>query len=76
MDYKQYFNTCASHDWFFDFSDDFIVYKRGLENRDKLISISKQDVNYKKIFDLWSAYAYQQPDQNIMRPTWSDELLS
>ncbi len=73
MNYKQYFDECASHDWSYNYSDDYGVWKRGSEKQAYLFSISKEDEKYKEIFDSWSKYAHQQPGQNIPRPEWDEE---
>jgi hypothetical protein len=50
-------NLLKGHDWLFDFSDDHSVWKRGLEQRERLRSIAltlgKEDAE--RVSNLWNA---------------------
>ena len=43
MTVEEYFKELRSHDWFYEYSDDHSVWKRGLENLSKLNLLAKEN---------------------------------
>lgn len=50
MTLEDFEELLKSHDWLYYFSDSISVYKKGKENHDKLIEISKQSPEYQKLY--------------------------
>jgi hypothetical protein len=50
-------NLLKGHDWLFDFSDDHSVWKRGLEQRERLrsIALTLGKDNAERVANLWNA---------------------
>jgi len=53
MDAKEYWNLLEKHDWFFDYSDDIRVFKKGNAERNYLIDLMSKD---KELSKLYKAY--------------------
>jgi 6-phosphogluconate dehydrogenase (decarboxylating) len=47
----EYFNRLSNHDWYYDYSDDHSVWKRGSANRDRLLNTAAEHPNYKKMYN-------------------------
>lgn len=43
MTVEEYFKELRSHDWFYEYSDDHSVWRKGLDNRSKLYSLAKEN---------------------------------
>lgn len=39
---EQYQHLLATHDWFYDYSDDYSVWKRGQEHAAKIAALGRQ----------------------------------
>ena len=48
---SEYWNQLNGHDWFYDYSDDHGVWKRGSENESRLRRWANQDEAYKELYD-------------------------
>ena len=46
----QYYDMLEAHDWYFDWSDDGSVWRRGQANVDKLVAIAEQSPEYEQLF--------------------------
>ena len=47
----EYFNRLSNHDWYYDYSDDHSVWKRGNEYRDRLLNTAAEHPTYKKMYN-------------------------
>jgi hypothetical protein len=57
-DFSEYAKQCRFHDWYYDFSDDGNVWRRGNLERAKLEAQSTLDRAYKAVFQVWHAAHY------------------
>lgn len=51
MTTHEYTRLLETHDWFYEYSDDFSAYQRGHKSKQLLESLAKQDETLKKLFD-------------------------
>ena len=61
MTAKEFFGQCSVHDWFYDYSDDQRVYSQGQRATAILISVSKTDPLFERIYKAWSDYVWSGP---------------
>ena len=47
----EYFNRLSNHDWYYDYSDDHSVWKRGSANRDRLLNTAAEHPTYKEMYN-------------------------
>ena len=47
----EYFNRLTNHDWYYNYSDDHSVWKRGNEYRDRLLNTAAEHPTYKKMYN-------------------------
>lgn len=62
---REYFDELSNHDWYYDYSDDHSVWKRGSANRDRLMNTAAKDSHYKKMYSEFSKWTQQKRE----RPT-------
>lgn len=48
---RDYWDKLSRHDWYYNYSDDGSVWRRGEENESKLIAISRQSPEHKALYD-------------------------
>lgn len=54
---SEFFKECQAHDWYYDFSDDGDVYRRGKANEVRLQGIARRvEGVFGRIWDDWSRY--------------------
>jgi hypothetical protein len=58
MKKEEFFKRCKSHDWYYNYSDDFIVWAAGERSERELLAIANQDPELNKIFNAWGDYVY------------------
>lgn len=56
--FDAYLAQLRQHDWFFDFSDDGYVWRRGRAARDALNATAKQHPALQQVFDLYHASVF------------------
>ena len=47
---REYFKELRYHDWYYEYSDDYRVWKRGSDNSDMLRNKSHQNVTYRRMY--------------------------
>lgn len=50
MSPQEFWDACDKHDWFYDFSDDAAVWRRGREREGALMSAAPTGSEQRKIF--------------------------
>lgn len=51
---EDYIEKLKSHDWFYEYSDDYSVWKRGCTQRGEILDMQQDlDLNY----EIWNKYA-------------------
>lgn len=56
VDKREYFDSLSCFDWFYEYSDDYAVYKEGITEYGRLFSIGMHNPELKPIleaFDKW-----------------------
>ncbi len=54
----EYFDACAAHDWYFEFSDSGAVWRRGRDARAKLDALADTTPAHRAIRDAFGAYMF------------------
>ena len=57
--FTEYFIRCKHHDWFFDFSDDHTVWRRGCAAQSILIGVAKEHPIAEKMYKAWQALKFE-----------------
>lgn len=66
---EEYIKALMHHDWFYDYSDDHGVWRKGKENQDKLFALSHSGEAFKMAYDSISKYMLtnaSQRDFNVL----------
>lgn len=58
MTIKEYYKELENHDWYYSFSDDDTMYKRGYENELKLKKMAENLEKYQNLYAAFSAYKF------------------
>lgn len=56
MNIQEFWDKLVSHDWYYSFSDDYGVYKRGQANQDKLRNIASSSPEHRTLYDQFRDY--------------------
>jgi hypothetical protein len=62
---QEFYDRLERHDWYYEFSDDFNVWKRGDEEGDKLRRISYLSPAHKKLYDQFVSYKFESDPKPI-----------
>lgn len=52
----EFWDLCEAHDWYYNFTDDHGVWKRGEAERLRLIELSEDNPEFARIFDAFQAH--------------------
>jgi hypothetical protein len=66
MTLKEYYNELRRHDWYYEYSDDHGVWRRGCDNHNKLRSMSDESQDHKKMwiqFNNWKMGKGELPNE-------------
>lgn len=55
---KEYFDLCAKHDWFYDYSDDHSKWRAGNDEYKTLMNWKKENTLFQDIFDAWAYHVF------------------
>ena len=55
---EEFFNKCATFDWFYSFSDDGRVYRSGHQQEQQLVKEAKTDPIKLKIWNDWGKHMF------------------
>ena len=58
MKRSEYFSACATHDWYYAFSEDMRVYRAGSSAESNLKGEAKSDKVKQAIYDAWHDYYF------------------
>lgn len=58
MTLSEFYTKLAYHDWYYQYSDDHGVWRRGQDAYDRLVDLSKQSPEHKKLFEDYAAYVF------------------
>lgn len=74
MELQEFDKLLASHDWYYSYSDDINVYRRGQTQYEKLVQEAKVSDKHQQLFDVWQKH--QGTTQNkLSRPELDDERI-
>lgn len=62
---KDYYQMLANHDWYFNYSSDSKVYRRGQESFAKLSMITKESEEHNKLFDAYFDYVWRDAEKPV-----------
>jgi hypothetical protein len=57
----EFFDMCATHDWYYNYADDNRAYKAGLARNRELADIARSDPELQAIYDAWLDYTTSGP---------------
>jgi hypothetical protein len=52
----EFWDACEAHDWYYNFSDDHGVWRRGEDERKRLIALAESNPDFLDIFMRWQAH--------------------
>lgn len=55
---RDYWDSLNRHDWYYDYSDDHGVWKRGSSERSRLRALSMQSREHRDMFDKFHAHYF------------------
>lgn len=59
MTLKEFYNELEKHDWYYYFSDDMSVDRRGAANRARLLKVAEDGGEaYKKLWDAYESHMF------------------
>jgi len=51
MTLTEYYDELAGHDWYYNYSDDYSVWQRGLRNKRRLVAIAQQSEKHMELLE-------------------------
>lgn len=64
-DLQKYWDDLKHHDWYFDYSDDGRVWRRGADRHAALRGIATKDRAYAELFHGWAKYMFRHHDPEM-----------
>lgn len=61
MDLNEYYDELCHHDWFYSYSDDHRVWKRGHSREAFLRAIAQESEEHKRLWEQFNNYAFSGP---------------
>lgn len=58
MTLKEFYVQLGSHDWYYQYSDDYGVYLRGQDNNERLARIAKESPEHQELYKKYSSYIH------------------
>jgi hypothetical protein len=58
MTKQEFYDLCANHDWYHAMSDDYSVWRRGINNRIKMDKIVAQNPELQDILSAFARYYF------------------
>ena len=55
---EQFWDVLCRHDWYFQFSDDFSVWKRGAAAESQIKALARQSERFQAVYDAHLAYYF------------------
>jgi hypothetical protein len=62
MTLQEFHDACASHDWYYEMSDDHRVWQRGQGERMALLHGSGESTQHDEIYKRWRLHAFSGPN--------------
>ena len=72
---QEFDRACATHDWTYNYSDDYGMWKKGEQESQMLQWAMKQDERLVPLYRLWSSYQFSGPAWNKPEMT-KEEFLT
>jgi len=76
---EEYFEKLQMHDWFYEYSDDYGVWRKGRESRAELTILSKENDTFATMYHeyvLWinAIIAHGPKQEEVQKPVLEDYL--
>jgi len=65
---EAFWNVLCRHDWYFEFSDDFSVWKRGAAAESQVKTIASQSDKHQQLFEAFHNYNFGGASFGTNRP--------
>lgn len=65
---EAFWTVLCRHDWYFEFSDDFSVWKRGAESESQVKTIASQSDKHQQLFEAFQNYNFGGASFGTNRP--------
>ena len=66
MTKEEFFNLCATHDWFYDFSDDGGMFKDGHNQYRQMMQTLRENNDLIDIYMAWSDHMFNLKDKPVL----------
>ena len=63
MTIQEYFDLCAKHDWFYDYSDDHSKWRAGNTEYQRLYNWKKENTVFQAIFTAWAHHVFNKGEK-------------
>lgn len=63
MSFNEYETRLKNHDWYFEYSDDHRVWRKGKDTYTALQFIARKHPVYAAAFKLWADYIFKKPNE-------------
>ena len=60
MTLKEFYTKLGYHDWYYQYSDDHRVWRRGQDSYDYLQMMAKESPEHTKLFEEYASYVFSQ----------------
>jgi hypothetical protein len=68
-DKEIYFEKCRTHDWFYDYSDDYRVWRAGETEHKHLVAAYRYSPELEKIYRAWADFYFE---KRLFKPEMAD----
>ena len=58
---REYYGILNSHDWYYSFSDDYTVYRKGRDAQIKIEGMAEQSEEHKKLYSGFKNHYFSGP---------------
>lgn len=72
---KEFFDLCASHDWYYSYSDDQRVWRKGQVASGRLSKMAYTSEEHEAIYDAWQTHMFSGVNfgrKETPKPQWKD----
>ena len=70
----EYFNRLTNHDWYYNYSDDHSVWKRGNEYRDRLLNTAAEHPTYQKMYNAFAESCHTDKERPTLEECINDSI--
>jgi hypothetical protein len=63
MTLNEFYKMLAGHDWYYQYSDDHGVWRRGQDRYDTIAMVAKESPEHQKLFEDYSDYIFRSSEK-------------